>query len=83
MTRDADLAGEDHTLADVRGPGESRLRADERVLIDSAGVADLYEIVDLRPAFYAGLADGGAVDRGVCTDLDIVLKNYAARLRDL
>src|SRR5262249_46850553 len=46
-------------------------------------VADLYQVVDLGPLADDGVAGAAAVDGGAGADLDIVLDDDAADLRDL
>src|SRR6185312_17034227 len=49
---------------------------------DRRSVADLDEVVDLRPSGNARLADGSAVDAGVGLDFDGVFEDRGARLDD-
>src|SRR4051794_4200124 len=46
MSRHADLSGEQHAFSKNARSGESGLRADDVVLADDAGVADLDETID-------------------------------------
>src|SRR5262249_28517993 len=83
MSGDADLSGEDHIAPDFGTAAKADLRAQHRVFADIGGVADLYEIVDLRAAADARFADRGAIDRRVRADLHVVFQNDDARLHDL
>ena len=58
---DADLPGQQHVLLEDGTAGQARLGANDVVLADDAGVADLDQVVDLGAALDARLAHGGAV----------------------
>ena len=60
-------------------PAKSGLRTDQRVFLDCAGMTDLDEIINFRAAFDDGFADRSAVNRRVCTDLDIIFQIERAR----
>lgn len=79
---DTDLTGKDDVIADDRRAGETGLRADECVVADAGSVADLDQIVDLCAFTDFGSADGGAVDGGVCLDVDAAAEADRAGLRD-
>ena len=83
VTDDADLARENDVAAHGARTGETDLGAEQCVFADDGAVADLDEVVDLRPGTDAGLADGGAVDAGVGLDFDVVVENGGAGLEDL
>src|SRR5215471_18663777 len=63
--------------------GNARLAGDQAMPANHHVVADLDEIVDLRPFADHGVATGTAIDGGPGTDLDLVLHNHAADLWDL
>ena len=77
-----DLAAEDGSVFDHARAGDAGLRCDDDVLADDAVVADVDEVVDLRAAADAGLAECAAVDGGVGADLDVVFDDEAALLRE-
>src|SRR5712692_6852587 len=77
------LAGQHHMVPEDGAAGDPSLGADDGVLSDATGVADLDEVVDLRAASDAGLADGSAIDAGVGLDLDIIFDHDSAGLDDL
>ena len=52
------------------------------MLANLAVVGDLDEVVDLRPAADDGRTHGRPVDRGPCSDLDIVLDDDGADMGD-
>src|SRR5713226_5558566 len=80
---DADLSGQDHAAPDPARARDADLGDDDRVLADLDVVRDLDEVVDLRAPPADGVAERRAVDRRVGTDLDVVLDEDAAHLRDL
>ena len=83
VIRDADLAPQHHVIAEHDAAGEPAFGADDAMPADRAVVADLHEIIDLGPLADHGVAAAAAVDRGVGADLDIVLDDDAAKLRNL
>src|SRR5205085_11880076 len=80
---DPRLAGEDAPVLDRRRPGDADLRPQEAELPEPHVVADLHEVVDLRPGADHGVVDAAAVDRGVRADLDVALDDAAADVGDL
>src|SRR5439155_1537794 len=80
---DRHLPAEHDPLADPARPGDPHLGHDDRVRTDLDVVTDLDEVVELGPAADDRLPQGGAVDRGVGADLDIVLDQHGADLSDL
>src|SRR5919201_2096195 len=78
-----DLSGQDDAASQPRAAGDADLRDQDRVLADLHVVTELHEIVDLGPAADDRIAECRAVDRAVRTDLDVVLDDDAARLRNL
>ena len=83
VPRDPHLPGEDHVLAHFGGPGQSHLGAQQAVFAHGRAVSHLHQIVDLGPAFDAGLAHAGAVHAGVGLEFDIVLQHRWPGLHDL
>src|SRR5215831_942713 len=83
MVREAHLPGGDHAAAEPARAGDADLRHDDRVLADLDVVADLHKVVDLRAPTDDGPTEHGAVDRGVGTDVHVVLDHDDADLRDL
>ena len=79
---DADLAPEDDVVLDSDAARESRLRGDDDVLADLAVVADVDEVVYLRPATDARGFERAAVDSCIGADFDIILDNELADLRE-
>ena len=80
MSSGADPTGENHAIADVRGARKPNLAAEQRVLADFASVPDLDEVVDFRSAADLRLADGGAVNRAVRLNFDVVANHRDSRL---
>ena len=62
VSGNANLSGEQHVLFQAAASGESRLSADDIVLANRAGVANLDQAVDLGSASNARFAYGGSVD---------------------
>src|SRR5207244_4110411 len=63
--------------------GDPDLRDEQRVLADDDVVADVDEVVELRAAADAGLAERAAVDGAVGAYLDVVLDHRDSNLLDL
>src|SRR5688572_2026605 len=63
--------------------GEAGLARNQAIAANTAIVANLHKIVDLAALPNHGVAKGAAVDRRVGSDLDLVLHDDAAKLRDL
>src|SRR5919198_5271554 len=80
---DSHLPGEDDTAADPARPGDPHLGHDDRVFPDLHVVSDLHEVVDLGPAADDRQPQGRAVDGRVRADLDVVVDQHGADLRDL
>ena len=83
VSRNAGLAGHGDVGADLRAARDAHLGDDDRVFADGDVVGDLHEIIDLR-----ALADDRGpkrrpVDRGVGTDLDVILDQDLSHLRHL
>src|SRR5690349_19284218 len=83
VAREADLPAHHDARAERRAAGHADLGGDEAARTDTAAVRDLDEVVDLRPAADDGRPERGAVDGGVRADLDVVLEDDGADLRDL
>ena len=62
-----------------RAAGDADLRGEQHVPADRHAVRDLHEVVDLGAGADARLADGGAIDRRVRADLDVVLDRRRRR----
>ncbi len=82
MSGGADLPRQDAAIPHFGGTREADLAAQQRVLANFAGVADLHEVVDFRAAADARLADRGAVDGGVRLNFDIVADDGGTGLAD-
>src|SRR5262245_23999208 len=82
MTRDADLTRENDIASDFGTAGQADLSAEQRILTYGGTMTNLHQVVDLCTSANASFADGGAINRGVCLDLDIVLQNHSAGLGD-
>src|SRR5262249_1337549 len=70
-------------LAELGAPRDPCLRGDRGIVSDDDIMPDLNEIVKLDAAADARLAEGRPVDRTVGADLDVVLDDDNAALRDL
>src|SRR4051794_13697399 len=81
MAGDAYLSGKDHSFANVRAARKPRLGANKAVFLDGTGVADLDQIVYFRAARDPSFAHRCTVDRGVGTDLDVILQDNPSGLR--
>ena len=76
MARHAYLSGQQHILAEYAAAGKSRLRADNVVFSDYAGVSDLHETVDLRKALeerYLSYALSTIMQRALRTETRFVV----------
>jgi hypothetical protein len=80
---DGGLAAEDDARAEHRRAGDPGLSDEEAVGADLDVVADLDEVVDLGSASDARGGELGAVDADTRPDLDVVLDDHRADLRDL
>src|SRR5690348_7193127 len=80
MSRGGGLSGHDATVADDGRAGEADLSAEQRVFADLASVSHLNEIVDFCAAADARFADGGAVNRAIGLNLDVVFDDGDAGL---
>src|SRR6185437_5224701 len=65
------------------GPGQTRHSRDEAVPPDPAIVPDLHEIIDLGALADHRVAQGPPIDGGIGADLDPVLDDDPAKLRNL
>src|SRR5947209_7959604 len=83
MTGDARLSGHDDVVSELGRAGDAGLRYQQAMLAEAYVVADLHEVVDLRPLADHRLAEGRAVDRRAGTDLDVVFDPHDADLGDL
>ena len=83
MIREPDLPRRHDAAPEPARARDPDLGDDDRVLADLDVVADLDEVVDLGPLTDDGPAQRRPVDRRVGADLDVVLDDHAADLRDL
>src|SRR2546421_7116750 len=83
MVGEARLARQEHVVLDVGAARDSRLTGDQTARPDAAVVADLHEVVDLRPRADDRVVNAAAVDGRVRTDLHVVADDAAPHLRDL
>ncbi len=83
VASDADLPGENHVVADLRGTGEAHLRTQQGSLTYFRTVSNLDEVVDLRPASNSRFADAGAIDTGVGLNFHIIFEHRGAGLNNL
>ena len=82
MIRDPDLASHHDEISDDRAAGYAGQSRNQAMPPDADVVRDLHEIVDLGALADDGIARRAAIDRDVGADLDIVLNDHAAGLRD-
>ncbi len=80
---DAHLPGQGDPVADASAARDADLSGDHRVLADRDRVAHLHQVVELRAPADAGLAERGPVHGGQRADLDVVLDDDDADLREL
>src|SRR5262245_35341594 len=78
----ANLAAENRPGADRRTPRNSRLSCNDGVFADDHVVANLNQIVQLGASFNDGCLERAAIDARVCADLDVVLDDDFADLRE-
>ena len=78
--RDSDLASENRVFLDDYAARDASLRGDHDILANLAVVADVHEVVDLRPAANARKVERAAVDRGIGADFDVIFNFQAADL---
>jgi hypothetical protein len=64
-------------------PSYADLCADKAMFTDSDVVPDLHLVVDLGVRSDGGCSDGGAVNRGARSDLNVIANNSDTNLRDL
>ena len=64
-------------------PGDADLRHEQAEPADPHVVRDVHEVVDLRPRADHRVVDAAAIDRRVRADLDVVLDDAPADVRDL
>ena len=80
---DADLSGDDSTIADRTGAGDAGERDENHVFSDVAVVPDVNEVVDLSAAANASFGKSSAVDGGIGANLDVVFNDESSLLREL
>src|SRR5690606_4177711 len=76
-------APEQDAVLQNRRSRKAGLRGDQAVASNPAVVADLHEVVDLAAFADHRIAQGPAVDGRIGADLDAILNDHAAQLRDL
>ena len=81
MSGNARLTTEGGEIADGARSRDAGLRDQHRMASDDDVVADLHQIVDLRPLADDGVPVRAAVNRDPGADLNVVLNDYAADLR--
>src|SRR5215207_4406984 len=77
------MASDRDEILDRGRARDSDLRDDDAVPPDDHVVGDLDEVVDLRALADDGVPAAAAVDRGVCSDFDVVVNDDAAELMHL
>src|ERR1039458_5561967 len=80
---DAGLAGQRDVVANLHTARDTGLRDHDAVLANRHVVGDLHEVVDLGPAPDDRGIHRRAIDCHVRADLDVVLDDHVANLRDL
>ena len=83
MVRHPHLTSEHNAASDPARARDPHLGDEDAVRANHGIMADLYEVVDLRPPPDHRLAEGGPIHRDVGADLDVVLHHDPAHLRDL
>src|SRR5438270_9742542 len=83
MSRNTDLACQNHVVADAGRSCEAYLRAEQSAFSNFGAVPHLDQVVDFCAAPDAGLSDAGAVHAGVCLHFNVVLENRRPGLDDL
>jgi hypothetical protein len=78
----ANLAAKNHELTQFAAARHANLADNDAVPSDDAVVADLDQIVDFRPFSDDGVTEGAAVDCGAGADLNPILNDDTAQLRD-
>src|SRR6266516_3988454 len=71
MVGEASLARQEDVVFDVGAARDSRLTGDQTARPDAAVVADLHEVVDLRPRAHDGVVHAAAIKCRVGADLDV------------
>src|SRR5437660_600368 len=83
MVGETGLARQEDVVFDVGAARDPRLTGDQTAGPDATVVADLHEVVDLRPRAHDGVIHAAAIDGRVGADLDVVADDAAPHLRDL
>src|SRR5207248_11318772 len=81
MVGKAGLPRQEHVVLDVGAARDPGLTGDQTAGPDAAVVADLHEVVDLRPRPHDGVVHAAAIDGRVGADLDVVADDAAPDLR--
>src|SRR6202035_1012542 len=81
VTGDPNLTAHQDTLANAGAARDSGLRRNDGVLSNDDVVGNLNEIVDLDPFLNPSASKSGPIDRGVRTNLDIIIDLNDPKLR--
>lgn len=82
MVTDADLAPDHDSIPDYRAAGDAHLGAENAISSESNIVCDVYEIIENGPCADNRVSCRATIYRAVCTDLDVVTDDNAAKLRN-
>src|SRR5207248_1270767 len=82
VSADPDLSSENRPVFDHHRSGHANLRHDQTEATHTHVMRDVNEVVDLCPGADHGVADAAAIDRGVGANLDVVLDDAPADMRD-
>src|SRR5690349_8479570 len=82
MTGDPHLPRKQNVALQHARACETRLRTNDIVFTDGAGVSDLHQTVDLGPALHSRLADSSPIDGRQRLNLDVIFDNGNAGLND-
>src|SRR5205085_2290973 len=83
VVAEADLTADDRVRLDDCAARNAGLRSDDDALAYPHVVADLHEVVNLRPATDPRLAQSAAVNATARADLNVVFDNHGSDLREL
>lgn len=79
---EARLATDHDAVANIDRPGYADLRRDRAIAPDMHTVSDLHLVVQARTGADNRITQGSTIDGRVGTDLDVILDDHAAKLRD-
>src|ERR1043166_7226826 len=83
MPGQADLPGQHHVIAELRAPGNTRLRHHQAVFADGHIMRYLNQVIDLGALADNGRSQRATVDGHIGPDLDVVAQDYISDLRHL